>query len=664
MFDRVIQSVAAFDGKAPVQSATLADKLSGERHRWFVGRERELEAFDAALADPSCSLLFVHGATGVGKSSLLLEVERRCHEKGLSVALIDANEVGADEAQLAHLRQIGTLFDDRSGRARASRPVLLVDSFECLGAYEQALIDQLGHCLPSDALLLFASRKRPPHRLLIDPAWSRLARFYELLPWSEREAASFLDAQGVDSEGLAAIYRIAGGYPLALSVAVQIFRASERKSFGLDDIRELQAALGQMLPIQVSSRTQQIALDVCVLVRHTSVELLDHVLRSSAELNLDTAQDAFEWLANQPFIERRNQFLQPHAIARLALLTRVRREQKYQAIFRPVREFFVQELASGTRANADFDELFFIDRDIEVLREQEVVGIGGPSLLPAVESDHSAILELVLRHEGPESVEFCRGWLAADPAGFEVARSNGVQGFLQVVRIASARDIQLADRDPAAQLALRFVEEHPLEPDAVCIFFRWFMDRGDYQSPTAPVLGVVARQTQVIIASPGVQYSLCVFREPDDWRRMWDSAHSPHELVGKFESDGQQYSLIAFSFVEQSLRERVLAAYEVAPPAPPSSRKLPVLTPLTESDHARARLESRSTLEDRIAELANKTRLSSRETEVLRLLALGKSFDDIALTLHITARTVRFHQGNLFRKVGAASRIDLFRQLI
>lgn len=664
MFDRVIQSVAAFDGMAPVQSATLADKLSGERHRWFVGRELELEAFDTALADPSCSLLFVHGATGVGKSSLLLEVQRRCHEQGLSVALINANEIGASEAQLAHLRQIGMLFDDRTGRARASRPVLLVDSFECLGAHEHALIDQLGHRLPSDALLLFASRKRPPHRLLIDPAWSRLARCYELLPWSEREAASFLEARGVGSEALAAIYRIAGGYPLALTVAVQIFRASERKSFGLDDIRELQAALGQMLPIQVSSRTQQIALDVCMLVRHTSVELLDHVLRSTAELNLDAAQDAFEWLANQPFIERRNQLLQPHAIARLALLTRVRREQKYQAIFRPVREFFVQELANGTHANADFDELFFIDRDVEALREQAVVGIDGPSLLPAVESDHSAILELVLRHEGPESVELCRGWLAADPAGFEVARSNGVQGFLQVVRIASARDIQLADRDPAARLVLRFVEEHPLEPGAVCIFFRWFMDRGDYQSPTAPVLGVVARQTQVIIASPGVQYSLCVFREPDDWRKMWDSAHSPHELVGTFESDGQQFSLIAFSFVEHSLRERVLAAYEVAPPAPPSSRKLPVLTRLTESDHARAMLESRSTLEQRLAEISNKTRLSSRETEVLQLLALGKNFDEIALALNIAARTVRFHQGNLFRKIGATSRIDLFRQLI
>jgi DNA-binding NarL/FixJ family response regulator len=49
-------------------------------------------------------------------------------------------------------------------------------------------------------------------------------------------------------------------------------------------------------------------------------------------------------------------------------------------------------------------------------------------------------------------------------------------------------------------------------------------------------------------------------------------------------------------------------------------------------------------------------RLSLREEEVLRLLARGWSNDQIAQTLHISERTVRYHLGNIYGKLGVIGR--------
>ncbi|RYZ43285.1 MAG: PAS and helix-turn-helix domain-containing protein [Myxococcaceae bacterium] len=65
--------------------------------------------------------------------------------------------------------------------------------------------------------------------------------------------------------------------------------------------------------------------------------------------------------------------------------------------------------------------------------------------------------------------------------------------------------------------------------------------------------------------------------------------------------------------------------------------------------------------EAKVRRLAQTARLSEREGDVLRYLALGRSPTDIATVLGITERTVKFHQANLLRKLGAETRFDLLR---
>lgn len=69
-------------------------------------------------------------------------------------------------------------------------------------------------------------------------------------------------------------------------------------------------------------------------------------------------------------------------------------------------------------------------------------------------------------------------------------------------------------------------------------------------------------------------------------------------------------------------------------------------------------------LNARVEALAEAAQLSPREREVLWLLVIGRSLDEVATVTGITERTAKFHQQNLLKKLGADSRIDLFRLLL
>jgi DNA-binding NarL/FixJ family response regulator len=85
---------------------------------------------------------------------------------------------------------------------------------------------------------------------------------------------------------------------------------------------------------------------------------------------------------------------------------------------------------------------------------------------------------------------------------------------------------------------------------------------------------------------------------------------------------------------------------------------------------ARVRAALRARLNYQVAE-SNERRdavitaagLTAREREVLEMLLLGRTHDDIAVALDISERTSRYHQTNLFSKLGAESRLDLMRIL-
>jgi len=69
-------------------------------------------------------------------------------------------------------------------------------------------------------------------------------------------------------------------------------------------------------------------------------------------------------------------------------------------------------------------------------------------------------------------------------------------------------------------------------------------------------------------------------------------------------------------------------------------------------------------IEARIESLASERGLSPRESEVLRLAAIGRSRVEIAEVLGLSPRTVKHHFANLLAKLGADSQSDLIRVLM
>lgn len=59
--------------------------------------------------------------------------------------------------------------------------------------------------------------------------------------------------------------------------------------------------------------------------------------------------------------------------------------------------------------------------------------------------------------------------------------------------------------------------------------------------------------------------------------------------------------------------------------------------------------------------LARQAQLTDREGRVLQQLLAGRTLAEIGHEEHLTARTVKYHQQNLLRKLGADSRLDLLR---
>jgi len=66
-------------------------------------------------------------------------------------------------------------------------------------------------------------------------------------------------------------------------------------------------------------------------------------------------------------------------------------------------------------------------------------------------------------------------------------------------------------------------------------------------------------------------------------------------------------------------------------------------------------------IEPRASEVSPLSKLTDREREVLRLIALGASQAQIAKSIHRTIKTVEWHRAALGRKLGVATRIELAR---
>lgn len=637
---------------------TLEDRLREERRRAFVGREREIEIFLAAIGGSAPALLFWSGDAGVGKSMLLREFQRIGEVEGARVACLDTAQV-RNASPLARRAVERRLRAELASGARdaGNRPVLLIDDYETLGAEQSWLLERLFPALPSRTLIVAASRRPPPIELALDAGWAAITQEERILPFGEPDAREFLERHAVPSDARSAVLELSAGHPLALSLAAGALRDSPLTEYRAYDI---QRRILDALSLEPRSRAERLALGLGAVARTVTLELLEYVLATLGDASSEDPQRLFAWLREHSLVEPRSSGLWLHPLARRGLLSRLKRERRleFEALHLAVREFYVEKLALGVDGARWLKDLVHTQTASLAERLLGTTDDDLAALEPARSGDHAGVVELVRELDSEESARMAENWLETHPHTFELVRRERVDSVLQALVLDSRTVESLPSSDPASAVVREFLKQNPLGPDEQAVFFRFRLDRSALEAPGQRLTPVLAREIQLILSAARTVYTFSVYREFGDWKAMLERAGVPFRRCGRFTTSAGTHTVVAYSWRERPLRELLLSAgrdgAEVRRARPPE------LGSSTSGSNDELQLKVRK----RVAELGQRSRLTTRELEILELLCLGKSAAEIARALGIRPRTVKFHQENILKKTGIASRLELFKVLL
>lgn len=503
----------------PRAATRLGSRLDSVRRRSFVGRQSELAMFAAALAadEPPFAVLHIYGPGGVGKSTLLGELARLCAEAAVPAITIDGRNVQATPDGFTNALH-EALGAQRSLDALPDRQVLLVDTYEALTPLDGWLRDQLLPQLPERTIVVLAGRNPPQAGWRADPGWQEVTRVLQLANLSEHEAADYLQRRNIPPEERAAVLRFTHGYPLALSLAVEVLIQRPGHHFDGTASPDIVRALLERFAAGVPSVAHRAALEACSQVRITSEPLL------AAMLDTAEARELFEWLRDLSFISAGPRGLFPHDLAREALAAdlRWRNPPWRHELHLRARRFYMAEFARASGHDqylALLDLIFLHDNPLirSTFSWNDIAGLMEDAPRPA---DWPALIAMVRRHEGEAAAELAGRWFALQPESVTVFRdaAGTVTGFNCFVELRPAQRAATLF-DPAAQAAWRYLDTRPpLEPGQFAAIDRFWMDGQAFQgiSPTQGMIFISA--TRYVLTAPGLAYSFHVWHNADFWR--------------------------------------------------------------------------------------------------------------------------------------------------
>ncbi|RBQ17703.1 ATP-binding protein [Spongiactinospora rosea] len=391
------------------KTGLLGWRLQAARELSFVGRQEELALFNAALYDNGCSVLYLHGPGGIGKSALLRRFTQEAAAVGRPVVRLDGRmlptSVAAFEAEAGEV-----LRDDRA--------VLLIDAFEEIQSLEGWLREAFLPRVPMGALVVIAGRLPPEMQWQADPGWAGALKVLPLRDLPTEEAQALLDSCGVPGELREPVLAFAGGHPLALLLsATAKNRGHDGRGVMCHDA--VVTLLDQMVG-EMPSAAHQKALEICAHAYVTTEDLLRAFMP-------EQAGTLFRWLRRLPFVEASSLGLFPHAVVREALEMDFRwRDPQGHA---EMHERIHAHLAEKVHAVPDADlvgavgALLYLHRDeeasstfysarTEALVEEDVLRAG----------DLDRLCQVAAETDGEESAAAAVLWARRQPEAFRAYR--------------------------------------------------------------------------------------------------------------------------------------------------------------------------------------------------------------------------------------------------
>ncbi|WP_327589569.1 ATP-binding protein [Nonomuraea sp. NBC_00507] len=398
-------------------SGLLGRRLQGARQAAFVGREEELAVFDAALYGGSCSVLFVHGPGGIGKSALLRCFAQEAAAAGRSVSTIDGRTITVSpevfEAEAA------PVLDDE-------RAVLLIDAFERIQGLEGWLHERFLPRLPEGVLVVVAGRIPPDMIWQADPGWADMLRVMTLRELAPDDARALMQCRGVAADLHEPLLAFAGGHPLALALgaaaAVKDYQAGSRWR----PDQNVVATLLEQLIGEVPSAAHRRALQVCARAYITTEALLRAVMPDEVTPD-DGIAPLFAWLRRLPFVESTATGLFPHDVVREVLEAdlRWRDPHGHADVHQRIHAHLAGELSGAADSDvpAAVGSLFFLNRDHELTSGYRTwsgrAEVHEDLFMP---QDMDALIQVATAGDNEESAAAAVRWARCRPQTFRLYR--------------------------------------------------------------------------------------------------------------------------------------------------------------------------------------------------------------------------------------------------
>lgn len=600
--------------------------------------------------------IVVHGEPGVGKTSLLYEVQHRSKRWQRPCEFVHGGLI----AHLDPAARDRLLFD-----AVSRGGVILVDGLEHLDNGRPELLETALAHLPAGTCIVAARRGRPPLRHS-----TTAVEVVELEPLSDLDQREYLWLRGLPEEHHDTIITLARGNPLLMALAAD----SAESWDGPPVANVVEQNLHDELLLRVCpifmGRAKRAALDLASLAVAVTPDLLAAVLTELEHGDAPTT--VYEWLQGLSFVERAPEGLQLCGIVREAWLARLRAERKpdLERTRNAARSYYQHRLRDGFRWSSTIAAIIFVDRDIDPFAALSAPVAPHRTCLVEVarSSDRDEILSVIEREEGAASHAAAEATFDQYSGSFSVCRGENqpVGGLLGTWTLP--RDNELLARpavrtDPALALVREFLAAHGgLAEGESALVFRWWMTRNGYQKISRPLGSVGTETGRLSQLARGLAFTFRFVADLESWIPLYEHFGFTWERLGSFTVGTHRLTGVVHHWRGRSLDE--LFEHRPGTPAPPPPQ--PVIVAADDPGVANGANgdELEALLAARLESAADSGGLTPREREVLRLLFLGRSISEIAVALHIRPRTAKFHQANVLTKLGADSRLDLFRVLL
>ncbi len=518
-----------------VRSRKLLSRISG--------RASQLEQFRQWIdRDSPVQVVHVSGIGGIGKSTLLRAFAAAASEADVPMLSFDARRLGDSPTTF----RAGLEDDERCTALlnQDGRWVLAIDTYETVTHLDQWIREHYAPELPLGCLLVLAGRKDNSPAWRRDLSWLGTVESVELGNLSREDAADLMQRYHVPEGRSPELFELTAGHPLALTLASDITHRNPETHFSYGDSPETVARLAETFVENVPSTNHGDALAISSMVTLCDQDMLNEVIP-------ETSFETYKWLRAQPFITQTTRGLFPHDVVRDAVFHdfKARRPERFWELRRVLQRIAMRRLLAAPTPRAKSrasDEIFFLQRDMPVLRPHFVHREDGGWLEPATPDDHPEVVRIVEKWEGPESADFIRQWLRHKPEGLWITRQSpeSVDGFIFTMLFTTdERPLDMVADDPAILGVWDYVvNELKPGPDETVGFIRSFMTDAAHQAPHPTFTPILANGPQFYTLSEGMAVSFATWSHPDLADELMTAGGLPRFPGSEFELGGKAYA--------------------------------------------------------------------------------------------------------------------------